>query len=62
MVVKLDVLWSLAVHADEIFVSRRPLVLGIAGKHALQAHADALNVLHWTPSLLAEEVKADDAV
>ena len=62
MVVELDVLWSLAVRADEVFVSRRPLVLGVAGEHTLQTHADALNVLHWAPPLLAEKIKADDAV
>lgn len=62
MVVELDVLWSEAVPADKVLVPLRALVLGVPRQHALQAHADALDVLHRTPSLLAEKVEADDAV
>lgn len=43
-------------------VPGRSLVLRVAGQHALQAHADALDVLHRTPAGGAEEVEADDAV
>lgn len=62
VIVEVDVSGSLPVTAHELFVAGGPLVLGIAGQHALDAHADTLNVLHWTPSLLAEKIQADDAV
>lgn len=62
MVIELNILRSLAVRADEVLIPGRSLVLRVPGEHALQAHTDALNILNRTPSLLAKEVEADDAV
>lgn len=62
MVVKVDVFWSETVASDELLVSGRPLVLGIARQHALEAHAYALDVLDRTPALVAQEIEAYDAV
>lgn len=62
MVEELDVFWTEPVPADKILVPRRALILGVPRQHALKAHTDTLDVLHRTPSLLAEEVEADDAV
>jgi len=47
-------------HKD--MVARRPLVLVVARQHALQAHADALDIVHGTPALTVQQVEADDAV
>ena len=62
MVEKVNVFRPQAVGFHKLLVPWRPLVLGVAREHALQAHANALNILYWAPALLAEEVQADDAV
>lgn len=62
VVVEINVLWSQAVAPDELLVSGRTLVLRVTCQHALQRHANAFNILNWTPALLAQEVEADDAV
>ncbi len=62
MVVELDVPWAQPVASHKFFVTRRTLVLGVTGQHALDAHADTLHILDGTPSLLTEEVKTDEAV
>lgn len=62
MVVEIDVPRPQSVAPYELFVSRRPLILGVSCQHALQGHAHALNVLHRAPSLLAQQVETDDAV
>lgn len=62
MVVEVDVSGSQPVALHEVLVSRWSLVLDVAGQHALQAHADALDVLDRTPTLMTEEIEADDAV
>ena len=62
MVIEIDVLWAEAVTAYKLLVSSRSLILVVASQHALKAHADTLNILHRAPSLLAQEVKADDSV
>lgn len=62
MVVEIDVPGPQAVASDELFVARRPLILGIARQHALETHADTLDVLYRAPSLLSQEIEADDAV
>jgi hypothetical protein len=60
--VKVDVPRPLPVAAHKVLVARRALVLVIAGEHALQAHAHALNVMHGRPALAVEQVEADDAI
>lgn len=62
VVVKLDVFWPQPVVPDEFSIPRWPLVFGIAGQHALQAHAYALDVLNRTPASGTEQVQTDDAV
>lgn len=62
MVVEIDVPRPQSIAPDELLVTRRALVLGVARQHALQGHAHALNVLHRAPSLLAQKVETDDAV
>jgi len=43
-------------------VPRRPLVLAVAREHALDAHADTLDVVDGRPALPVQQVEADDAV
>lgn len=43
---EVDIPRPLCVVSHEILVSRRPLLLGVARQHALQTHADALNVVN----------------
>ena len=62
VVEKVNVFRPQAVGFHKLLVPWRPLVLGVAREHALQAHADALDILHGAPPLLAEEIQADDAV
>ena len=62
VVEKVNVFRPQAVGFHKLLVPWRPLVLGVPREHALQAHADALNILYWAPALLTEEVQADDAV
>jgi len=53
VVVEIDVSGALSVASYKLLIAGGPLVLGVSRQHALEAHADALHVLHWTPSLLA---------
>lgn len=62
MVVEIDVSGPQSVALDEFIVAWRPLILCVASQHALKTHADALNILHRTPALLAEQIKAYNAV
>lgn len=62
VVVEIDVLWPQAVAPDELLVSRWTLVLCVARQHALQRHANTLNILNRTPALLTQEVETYDAV
>lgn len=62
MVVEIDIPWPQSIAPDKVLVTRRAFILGVARQHALQGHAHALDILHWTPSLLAQEVETDDAV
>jgi hypothetical protein len=62
MVIEIDVLGSLSVAPDKLFVARRPFVLAVARQHALDAHAHALDVLHGAPALRAEKVETYDAI
>lgn len=48
--------------AAKFLVTFRPLRSGVAGEHALQAHANGLDVLHRAPTLRAEEIEADNAI
>jgi hypothetical protein len=47
---------------DEIGIAGRPLLLRVAGQHALQADTNALDVVYGTPALSVEEVEAYDTV
>lgn len=62
MVVEVDVPRSQPVASHKLLVSGGALILDVAGQHALQAHAYALNVLDGTPALMTEEIETDDAV
>lgn len=62
MVVELHVPRAQAVASDELFVTRRTLVLCIASEHTLDTHADALYVLNWTPTLSTKEIQTYDAI
>lgn len=53
---------SLSVDTHKLCIARRSLVLAVAGKHALYAHADALGALDGAPSLISQEVEAYDSV
>ena len=57
-----DVSGPLCVPANEILVAGGTLVFGVARQHALDAHADALDVVHGAPALVAKQVEADDTV
>lgn len=62
VIAELNIAGALSVSSDKLLITRGPLVLGVAGQHALDAHADALGALDWAPALVAEKVEADDAV
>lgn len=53
---------SLPVVADKVGISRRSLVLGVAGQHALNTDADAFDILDRAPACAVQEVQADDSV
>lgn len=59
---KVDVPRSLRVVLDKVLVARRPLLLCVAGEHALQADTHALHVVNRAPALFVEKVEADNAV
>ena len=46
----------------EILVPRRALILRVPRQHRLNAHAHALDILHRTPALRAQQIETDDAV
>jgi hypothetical protein len=62
VVVEVDVPRSQSVALHELLVSGWSLILHVAGQHALQAHADALDVLDRAPALVTEEIETDDSV
>lgn len=62
MIVKINVLRPQLIGTDKVLVTRRPLVLCVSRQHALDRHADALDVLYGTPALVSEQVQANDAV
>lgn len=62
MILKRNIPGQAPIMPDENAIALGPLVLGVAGQHALQADADALDVLHGAPALAVEQVEADDAV
>lgn len=62
MVVEFNVFRPCFVGADEIGVAFGAVVLGVARKHALDAHTHALDILYGTPTRAAQEIQADDAV
>lgn len=51
VIVEVDVSGPQAVSAHKVLVARRSLVLGVSCQHALDAHAHALHILNWAPSL-----------
>lgn len=59
---KVDVPRPLGVVLDEVFISRRSLLLRVAREHALQTDAHALHIVYGTPAGTIEKVEADDAV
>jgi len=62
MKVEVDVSRASPVVPHEFCVARRPLVLGIARQHALQAYAYALYVVYRAPGCSVEKVKTDYAI
>jgi len=59
---EINVSWSLCIVAHKVLITRWPLVFRVAGQHALQANAHALDIVDGRPSLTIEEVKANDAI
>lgn len=59
---KLNVPRPKPVSLDKFFIPRRTLILGVAGQHALYAHADALCALYRTPPLAIKQVETYNAV
>lgn len=57
-----DISGPLGVSADKLLVAGGAFILGVPREHALDAHADALDVLDGAPALGAEQVEADDAI
>jgi hypothetical protein len=62
VVIELDILRPKPISADKFLISLGSFVLRVPRQHALQAHADALDILHRRPPLLAEQVETDDPV
>lgn len=62
MIVEVDISWPQSVASNELVISRWSFVLLVASQHALYAHTHALDVLHWTPALTAEQIETNDAV
>lgn len=62
LVDKVDVTDATAVGGNEFLVAGRSLITIVGGKHALKAHADALNCLYRRPTGGTQEVKADNAI
>jgi hypothetical protein len=59
---EVDITDATAVGGNELLVTGGSLIAIVGGKHALKAHADALNCLHWGPAGGAQEIKADNAI
>lgn len=57
-----DISWPPLVVLYEVLVARWALVLLVTGKHALQAHAHALDIVNGTPALSVEQVETDETV
>ena len=62
LVDKVDVTDTTAVGGNEFLVASGSLITIVGGKHALKAHADALDCLYWRPTGGTQEVKADNAI
>lgn len=62
MIQKFNIAGSQSIATDEFLVSWRSLIFGVAGKHALNTHANAFCALHRTPSLGIKQVKAYEAI
>jgi len=62
MIIEVDIPWPLFVPGGELFIVRWAFILGIACQHTLYAHADTLDVLHRTPPLIAQKIKAYDTI
>ena len=59
---KVNIPRPLRIVFDEVVVARRPLLLCVACKHALQADTNAFNIVYGAPACSVEKVEADDAV
>jgi len=62
MVIKFHISWTFCIGSHEFLVSWGPLGFGVPRQHALQAHANALNVLNRTPTLLPQEIQAYETI
>jgi hypothetical protein len=62
LVDKVDVTDATAVGGNELLVTGRSLIAIVGGKHALKAHADALNCLYGRPTGGTQKVKADNSI
>lgn len=62
MINKTNIPRPLGITPHKLLIPLRPLVLRVPRQHALDTHADALDVLHRAPPRRAEQVEADDAV
>lgn len=59
---KADISRPLRVVSHKVLVSLWPLLLRVARKHTLQAHAYTLHVVYRRPARAVEQIEADDAV
>lgn len=59
---KVNVTDAAAIGGNELLVTGGSLITIVGGKHALEAHADALDCLYWGPTGGTQEIKADNAI
>lgn len=59
---EVDVSRPLSVGPHKVPIIWWPLVLVVAGEHALQAHTYALHIVHWRPALLVQQIQTYYAV
>jgi len=62
MIEVVDFPGSQSIVPNKLFISRRTFAFSVTREHALNAHADTLDILHRAPALLAQEIEAYVAV
>ncbi|RFU36111.1 hypothetical protein B7463_g287, partial [Scytalidium lignicola] len=62
MIIEINIPWPSSIVQHETLIALWSFILAIPGQHALYTHADAFDVLHWTPTLSSQEIETNDAV